>query len=41
MHERLTTIGEMSAKIAHDMRNPISVLKNDNKNFKTEEYSWY
>ncbi len=44
MHERLTTIGEMSAKIAHDMRNPISVLKNATKILKlknipgTEKY---
>jgi signal transduction histidine kinase len=26
--KRLTVIGEMSARIAHDMRNPLSILKN-------------
>ncbi len=26
--EKLTTIGELSARIAHDMRNPLSIIKN-------------
>ena len=37
--ERLSTIGEISAKIAHDMRNPLSVLKNTAKIMKIKKIS--
>jgi len=33
--EKLTTIGELSARIAHDMRNPLSIIKNTAEIIKT------
>lgn len=33
--EKLTAIGELSARIAHDMRNPLSIIKNTAEMIKT------
>ena len=35
-NEKFSTIGELSARIAHDMRNPLSVIKNSVEMIKLE-----
>jgi len=35
--EKLTAIGELSARIAHDMRNPLSIIKNTAEMIKTSQ----
>jgi len=35
--EKLSVIGELSARIAHDMRNPLSIIKNSVEMIKTEQ----